>query len=150
MQYPAEEAEMYLSQHGKSQRLKEVPPFWMYMMCDSNHICYFLSIFVRTPTRMSNISTLSTISTINILEKCFTDLSGVQALTYRQVNEYTTGWTTFQRVEVYNSQVSTMRANGDMSATYWKFETNQGLTNYRLGAVLWATYAGYSTIVQKN
>ena len=94
---------------------------------------------------MSNTSTNTT-----TLDKCFTDLSGIQSLTYRQVNEYATGWITFQRVELYNSQVSTMRANGDTSINYWQFETNEGLTNYRLGAVLWATYAGYSTIVQKN
>lgn len=114
-------------------------------MCVSNTNCYFLSIFVPAPTRMSNISSFDV-----LLNTCFTDLSGVQALTYRQVNEYSFSWLTFQRVEIYNAQVSTMRANGDTSINYWQFETNEGLTNYRLGAVLWATYAGYSTIVQKN
>ena len=92
---------------------------------------------------MSNTSTIS-------LDTCFVDISGFQSLTYRQVYEYTTGWVTFQRVEQYNIQVSTMRGNGDTGLTYWQFETNEGLTNYRLGAVLWRTYAGYSNVVEKN
>ena len=51
----------------------------------------------------------------------------------------------FRRVELYNSNVSTTK-----TGTYWKFNNSEDFTLYRQGAILFSTYLGYSTIVEKN
>jgi hypothetical protein len=81
---------------------------------------------------------------------CFTDLSGVKWLTYSQKQDYTDSWEMFRRVELYNSNVSTLRSEGDKSLNYLQFESCEENTFYKQGAFLYATYLGYSTIVQKN
>jgi hypothetical protein len=81
---------------------------------------------------------------------CFTDLSGVQSLYYAQLQDYAASWELFRRVELYNSNVSTIRGGGGISPGYWQFANNEDLTLYRQGAILFSTYLGYSTIVQKN
>jgi hypothetical protein len=84
--------------------------------------------------------------------RCFVDISGVQSLYYNQYREYATSWELFRRVELYNSNVSTVRGNNpaDSNISYWQFGNNEELTLYRQGAILFSAYAGYSTIVQKN
>lgn len=83
--------------------------------------------------------------------RCFVDVSGVQSLYYNQYREYATSWEYFRRVEIYNSNVSTVKGEGgDSSIPYWQFRTSEDYTLYRQGAILFSTYAGYSTIVQKN
>ena len=83
--------------------------------------------------------------------RCFVDISGVQSLYYNQYREYATSWELFRRVELYNSNVSTQKGiTGSNGASYWQFGNSEEYTLYRQGAILFATYAGYSTIVQKN
>ncbi len=83
--------------------------------------------------------------------RCFVDISGVQSLYYNQYREYATSWELFRRVELYNSNVSTQKGLGTASnISYWQFGNNEEYTLYRQGAILFSTYAGYSTIVQKN
>ena len=81
--------------------------------------------------------------------KCFVDI-GIQSLNYAQYQEYGQSWELFRRVELYNSNVSTQRATGDTSLSYWQFPNNDDLTLYRQGQILFFTYAGYSTIIEKN
>jgi len=84
---------------------------------------------------------------------CFTDpkyISGITSLTYAQRNEYTTSWDMFSRVELYNSNVSTLHSQGDLAPSYWKFASSEDISYYKTGALLHAQYLGYSTIVQKN
>jgi hypothetical protein len=84
------------------------------------------------------------------LNVCFTQISTVSALYYGQYQDYATSYEYFRRVELYNSNVSTLRGNGDTNATYWKFNTSEDLTYYRQGGFLFATYWNYTTPVQKN
>ena len=86
----------------------------------------------------------------NALCKCFVDISGVQSLYYAQFQDYAASWEYFRRVELYNSNVSTMRSAGNTSEQYWQFQTSEDFTLYRQGALLFATYLNYTTPVQKN
>lgn len=81
---------------------------------------------------------------------CFSQLSTIQQMYYGQYQDYATSWELFRRVELYNSNVSTQRGNGDTSASYWQFQTMEERTYYRQGAVLFATYLQYTSTVQKN
>lgn len=81
---------------------------------------------------------------------CFSDVSGIQSLYYTQYQDYAASWEMFRRVELYNSNVSTVNASGNASLSYWQFPNNEALTLYRQGQILFFQYAGYSTIVQKN
>lgn len=76
---------------------------------------------------------------------CFNQIQGIQSLYYGQLQDYATSWEMFRRVELYNSNVSTTH-----TGTYWKFANSEDFTYYRQGAILFATYLGYSTIVEKN
>jgi hypothetical protein len=82
---------------------------------------------------------------------CFNQLgSNVQQMYYGQYRDLAASWTFFQRVELYNSNVSTQRGMGSQTATYYQFVDNEELTLYRQGASLYTYYLGYSTFVQKN
>lgn len=84
------------------------------------------------------------------LYTCFVDISGIQSMYYGQLQDYKDSWETFRRVELYNSNISTIRAGGNTSLTYWQFQSFEDQTLYKQGAQLFAYYIGYSTIVQKN
>jgi hypothetical protein len=81
---------------------------------------------------------------------CFSGLSTVRALNYSQKQDYGYSWEMFRRVELYNSNVSTMHGNGDPSPSYWKFVDYEDASAYKTGGLLYYQYLGYSTIVQKN
>ena len=84
------------------------------------------------------------------LNTCFTQISTISAMYYGQYQEYATSWEYFRRVELYNSNVSTQRGNGNTNVSYWKFNTSEDLTYYRQGGILFATYLNYTTPVEKN
>ena len=84
------------------------------------------------------------------LNTCFTQISTISALYYGQYQEYATSWEYFRRVVLYNSNVSTLRGDGDKNASYWKFVTSEDLTYYRQGGILFSTYLGYTTSIEKN
>jgi len=81
---------------------------------------------------------------------CFTQLSTIQSMSYNQYNDYATSWELFRRVELYNSNVSTQRGNGDSNLNYWQFPTQKERSMYRQGGVLFATYLNFTSTVQKN
>ena len=84
---------------------------------------------------------------------CFNDpkyMSTIQSLSYAQKIDYTTSWDMFSRVELYNSNVSTLHGQGDLRPSYWKFSSSEDISYYKTGALLHFQYLGYSTIVQKN
>jgi hypothetical protein len=81
---------------------------------------------------------------------CFNEVKGIQSLYYGQYQELAQSWELFRRVELYNSNVSTVKGNGGPAAPYWKFANSEELTFYRQGASLFFSYLGYSTIVEKN
>lgn len=81
---------------------------------------------------------------------CFNSISTVQGVSYAQLQDYALSWELFRRVELYNSNISTLRAGGASNKSYWQFPTCEDRTLYNQGASLFITYLGYSTIVQKN
>jgi hypothetical protein len=81
---------------------------------------------------------------------CFNEVKGIQSLYYGQLQDYAASWELFRRVELYNSNVSTVKGQSGSGGTYWQFRTNEDLTLYRQGAILFSTYLGYSTIIEKN
>lgn len=81
---------------------------------------------------------------------CFSDVPGIKSMYYGQYTDLATAWELFRRVELYNSNVSTLRGEGDSNASYYQFVTNQEQSYYRQGGVLFFTYLQYSSIVQKN
>ena len=62
-------------------------------------------------------------------------LGKMKGLTFTQYNDYKQAIVTYNRVEIYNSNVSTMRS-GNVSLTYYEFVTYQEQTDYTLGLYL--------------
>ena len=63
-------------------------------------------------------------------------LGKIQGLTYMQYGEYKSAVATFSKVELYNSNVSTMRGNGNLTGPYYNFATCQEEVKYTLGQML--------------
>jgi hypothetical protein len=53
------------------------------------------------------------------------DLSGFKFLSQSQKLQYKEAWTVFNKVQLFNINVSTVRNNGDLWATYYQFQTNE-------------------------
>ena len=66
---------------------------------------------------------------------CFT-LGKMNGLSYSQYMEYKHAVATYNKVESYNSNVSTLRGSGSSSVSYYDFQTNQEQTIYSLGLML--------------
>jgi hypothetical protein len=81
---------------------------------------------------------------------CFTSLSNIKSLNYKQKQEYTYSWETFRRIELYNSNVSTLHGKGDSGPTYWQFINSTEQADYKIGQSLFFQYLGFSNTVQKN
>jgi hypothetical protein len=84
------------------------------------------------------------------LQVCYSDLSGIGGLDFSQTLEIKNSWNTFRRIEIYNIGVSTARAGGNTSQTYYVFADNQERMNYVRGLNLHTAYIGFSTVVKKN
>ncbi len=69
---------------------------------------------------------------------------------YGQLQDLSSSWEMFRRVELYNSNISTQRAQGNTSLNYWQFGNSEELTLYRQGGMLYFRAFGYSNTVQKN
>ena len=80
---------------------------------------------------------------------CF-DVSGFRGMTPIQFRIYKDAWNTFNRVQSYNSNISTQRGNGNTSLSYYQFFNNQERTLWRQGQTLFVTYLGYTSTIQKN
>lgn len=68
--------------------------------------------------------------------QAYCDLSGFKFLTFAQKTEYQDAWNIFNRVQTYNSNVSTLRAGGDTSLSYYQFISNQEKTKCIKGQYL--------------
>lgn len=53
---------------------------------------------------------------------CF-DLSGFTGLSFGTAAQYKTDWQTFERIQDYNSNVSTARAASTVGLTYYTFQS---------------------------
>lgn len=65
----------------------------------------------------------------------FVDISGVQSVCYGQLQLYKTGWYTFNNIQTYNSNVSTMRFAGS-NLSYYQFVNHQEKNAFRQGQLL--------------
>ena len=76
--------------------------------------------------------------------------STISALTYSQLNGYSSSWNFFRATELYNSNVSTQHSEGNSAIHYYQFQTYAEQLKYTVGQGLYYTYLNYSTVVQKN
>lgn len=63
-------------------------------------------------------------------------LGQMTGLTYSQYAEYKSAVAVYNKVETYNSNVSTLRGTGITGITYYEFSTSQEQTMYSLGLML--------------
>lgn len=71
-------------------------------------------------------------------------------MSYNQQYSYKTAWDSFRFAELYNSNVSTQRGQGNTNLTYYQFPTTEANALYKQGASLFYYYYGYSNAVKKN
>jgi hypothetical protein len=64
------------------------------------------------------------------------DLSGFKFLTFAQKQEYQRAFQIFDRVQNYNSNVSTLRSAGQLNIPYYQFITNEEKTKFIQGRFL--------------
>ena len=85
---------------------------------------------------------------------CPTDLSGFKFLYDSQLLKYKRSATYFQQVRAFNSNVSTLRSQGQTTLSYYQFPTTQLKDEYTKGRfLLTESYPNLSTIflpVQQN
>ena len=60
-------------------------------------------------------------------------LGKMKGLTFTQYNDYKQAIGTYNRVETFNSNVSTMRGNGQTSMIYYEFVSYQEQSDYKIG-----------------
>jgi hypothetical protein len=80
------------------------------------------------------------------------DLSGFVFLTQSQLRYYKTSVQTFNRVQDYNSNISTLRSQGDSTLSYYQFISLEEKNNYTKGLFLLTQSHGSGNIqvVQQN
>ena len=66
------------------------------------------------------------------------DLTGILCLNQSQKLIYQQAWATFDRIQGYNSNVSTLRGLGDTSLTYYTYVSYSERESFRIGQVLHA------------
>jgi hypothetical protein len=80
------------------------------------------------------------------------DLSGFKFLTFSQKQEYQQAFQIFNKVQNYNSNVSTLRSAGQLNIPYYQFITNEEKTKFIQGRFLHVQSYPNSTwpLVQEN
>ena len=69
-------------------------------------------------------------------ERITFDLSGLLALPQSTKVLYQSYWNNFERVQNYNWGISTMRAQGDKTQTYYVFSGHTEINYYTIGRTL--------------
>ena len=80
------------------------------------------------------------------------DLSGFLFLSGSQLTNYRTCIDVFDRVQGYNSNISSLRSKGNLTASYYQFMTTQEKNQYTKGLFLLTQSYGSGNIqvVQQN
>ena len=80
------------------------------------------------------------------------DLSGFTFLYQSQLLKYKSSWDIFNRVQLYNVNISTLRAAGQTNLSYYQFLTNQEKDAFTRGRFLhYQSYPnGNWTLVPEN
>ena len=66
----------------------------------------------------------------------YCDLSGFKFLTFAQKQEYQCAFQIFDNVQNFNSNVSTLRSQGQTGLTYYQFISNVEKTKFTQGRML--------------
>jgi hypothetical protein len=66
---------------------------------------------------------------------CF-DLSGIRGLSPTQFRIYKDAWTTYNTVQSYNSNISTLRHAGNKSLFYYQYVNSAEMAQYKQGQML--------------
>jgi hypothetical protein len=66
----------------------------------------------------------------------YCDLSGFKFLTFAQKSEYTRAFQLFNTIQNYNSNVSTLRFQGQTTLTYYQFLSGEEKTKFLQGRFL--------------
>ena len=66
----------------------------------------------------------------------YCDLSGFKFLTFAQKNEYQRAFSLFNNIQTYNSNVSTLRFQGQTQLTYYQFISGEEKTKFLQGRFL--------------
>lgn len=86
------------------------------------------------------------------MSSCVQDLSGFKWLYQSQFQDYRYAWALFNQVQAFNSNISTLRAAGQVNLTYYQFQTQQDKAAFRTGRFL--HYQSYPNsnwdLVQEN
>ncbi len=77
---------------------------------------------------------MATVST-NVVAVPF-DLSGSEGLNFGNALKYQDCWTIFDRIQIINAQVSTIRSGGDKTRTYYQFSGHEERTQFIWGRIL--------------
>jgi hypothetical protein len=84
----------------------------------------------------------------------FVDISGAGGLSFAQNLEYRKAWNTFNRIQTYNSNVSTLIHQGATNQHYYNYNTYVEKAEFTRGQLLHLqAYPFYSTLwysVEKN
>jgi hypothetical protein len=66
----------------------------------------------------------------------YCDLSGFKFLNFAQKQEYQRAWQIFDNVQAFNSNVSTLRFQGNSNLTYFQFISGETKTKFIQGRFL--------------
>lgn len=66
----------------------------------------------------------------------YCDLSGFKFLNFAQKTEYQRAFSLFNTIQNYNSNISTLRAGGQMQLTYYQFISGEEKTKFLQGRFL--------------
>jgi hypothetical protein len=64
------------------------------------------------------------------------DASGFIGMSFGQNQAYTTAWNTFTRIQLYDSNVSTLRSGGAANLGYYQYPTQDELLRFKQGRQL--------------
>ncbi len=64
------------------------------------------------------------------------DLSGYIGLSFGQALQYKSQWDTFNRIQTFNTQVSTIRNSGDKTLSYYQFVSGTERSDFTAGQFL--------------
>ena len=87
---------------------------------------------------------------MSVLDTCFKSLSSINSVSYNQRESYRNAWNSFRTVELYNSNISTQRGEGNTNAIYYQFPSTEIQAQYKEGQSMFYYYFGYSNVVKKN
>ncbi len=92
------------------------------------------------------------------MNTCFSDISGglVKYLSISELQNMKTAWNTFRNVEVFNSNISTLRNNAYVTGqdvtqfSYYQFQSDTEKQLYNKGLSDHFRLIGFSNTVNKN